>query len=230
MAPEVPMALKLLVRLAVGSGGAMRGCSPRLIPTTSLGLELPSPVPPWGDSVLNCRPGRAGCLHASHPMAVTGAGVRPSISHRAADTGAPQLSTTSPGSCCLRGGDVIPGFWLCSSSLSLSCMCRLAAHVLLCSSVGHWVWGSLSISLLPRRSLADPGAPWGSHLVPRSPHGAGRWGGQHAWHWGGWWHSLPWSRSQHNPAGPRSSAGCPAPGGDGSAHGRDSGGCHWGAG
>lgn len=89
MAPEVPMALKLLVRLAVGSGGAMRGCSPRLTPPTSLGLELPSPVPPWGDLVLNCRPGRAGCLHASHPMAVTGAGVRPSISHRAADTGAP---------------------------------------------------------------------------------------------------------------------------------------------
>lgn len=147
-----------------------------------------------------------------------------------ADTWAPQLSTTSPGSCRLHGGDVIPGFWLYSSSLSLSCMCRLAAHVLLCSSVGHWVWGPLSISLLPCRSLADPGAPWGSHLVPQSPHGAGQWGGQHAWHRGGWWHSLPWSRSQHNPAGPSSSAGCPAPGGDGSTHGRDSGGCHWGAG
>lgn len=33
-------------------------------------------------------PGRAGCLHAGGPVAVTGAGVRPSISHRRADTGA----------------------------------------------------------------------------------------------------------------------------------------------
>lgn len=109
MAPEVPMALKLLVRLAVGSGGAMRGCSPRLIPTTSLGLELPSPVPPWGDLVLNCRPGRAGCLHASHPMAVTGAGVRPSISHRAADR---YMGTPAQYH---QPWELLPAWWGCDS-------------------------------------------------------------------------------------------------------------------
>lgn len=84
----VPVAPELPVRLAGGSGGAMQGCSPHLLPPASLGLELPSPVPPWGDLVLNCHPGCAGSLHASRPVVVTGAGVRPSISHRAADTGA----------------------------------------------------------------------------------------------------------------------------------------------
>lgn len=75
------------VRFGVGSGGAVPGMltSPDPYPT-SPGLEPPSPAPPWvgGNVALNWHPGCAtqACLHAGGPVAVTGAGITPSISHR----------------------------------------------------------------------------------------------------------------------------------------------------
>uniref|UniRef100_A0A674GR53 Myosin light chain kinase 2 n=1 Tax=Taeniopygia guttata TaxID=59729 RepID=A0A674GR53_TAEGU len=125
--------------LLCGSGGAMVGlcreCSPFLILTASRGRAAVSCPATVGCGLeLSPWPRRTGCSHVGGPRhPVTGAGVRPSISHRGADIGEQWDGAGTGGHvgsldrCHQPGGDTVP----CCMAAAHPCSTRAAARALL---------------------------------------------------------------------------------------------------